>query len=82
MGVVRTSGPVPQGEFLKRMGLQARMTMLLRNVPTAAQARDLVAAYERLVGTSDGQMGAVYKFLAYTPLGWPEPVAFAEPHVT
>ena len=58
---VRAQGPVPQGAFLKRLGLEARAATLLRTA-TPAQARDVEAARRRL--SEADQMGQLFKVLA------------------
>lgn len=55
-------GPVDQGEWLGRMGLEVRLTKLLENENiTEKQADDIIAACERLVDPE--QMGTRYKVL-------------------
>jgi NADH dehydrogenase [ubiquinone] 1 alpha subcomplex assembly factor 7 len=56
-------GPVTQGTFLKRLGLEARTATLLREA-TPAQARDVEAARRRL--SDADQMGELFKALALT----------------
>jgi NADH dehydrogenase [ubiquinone] 1 alpha subcomplex assembly factor 7 len=63
--LVSVHGPMDQGDFLKAMGIQARIGTLLRHAnATPSQRKDLSEAYDRLTGTEDGQMGKVYKVLA------------------
>ncbi|KAI8923796.1 S-adenosyl-L-methionine-dependent methyltransferase, partial [Entophlyctis helioformis] len=62
-------GPVTQGAFLTRMGINARAMALLKNLGEHSdkddeRRNDIVSAYERLV--SPLEMGTTYKFLAIT----------------
>ncbi|MDH3596818.1 MAG: SAM-dependent methyltransferase [Rhodospirillales bacterium] len=57
----RAQGPVAQGTFLQRLGLEARAKSLLREA-TPTQARDIAAAERRLADTD--QMGSLFKALA------------------
>jgi len=66
-------GPVSQGEFLRRLGLQERLGMLAKDKPEHVVA-SLRASAERLAGSS--QMGRLFKALAIsTPTG-PAPAGF------
>jgi SAM-dependent MidA family methyltransferase len=56
-----THGPVPQGEFLRRLGIVARAARLKANA-TPQQAADIDAALARL--TAPDQMGELFKVLA------------------
>jgi SAM-dependent MidA family methyltransferase len=58
-----TQGPVAQGEFLRRLGIEARATRLNNNA-TPQQAADIDAALARL--TAPEQMGELFKVLAIT----------------
>jgi SAM-dependent MidA family methyltransferase len=60
----RVHGPVQQGLWLKRMGIQARAAMLARaNKPKSTGiAEDLL----RLTGTGPDQMGALFKVIAFS----------------
>ena len=51
-----------QGDFLKAMGIHARIGALLRQA-TPSQRKDLSEAFDRLTGTGEGQMGRVYKVM-------------------
>ena len=70
-------GPIPQGAFLKRLGIEVRATQLSR-CATAAQARDIESACKRLIDPSE--MGTLFKVLAIghpdmaTPPGFEQPV--------
>ena len=54
-------GPVPQGPFLRAMGIDLRIARLLERA-TPAQRRELRAALFRL--TDGGAMGELFKVLA------------------
>jgi SAM-dependent MidA family methyltransferase len=54
-------GPVAQGEFLRRLGIEQRATRLKANA-TAQQAADIDAALTRL--TAPDQMGDLFKAMA------------------
>jgi len=54
-------GPVTQGEFLNRLGIQQRAEILLRNAD-AAQAEQIRTAVARL--TAPDQMGSLFKVMA------------------
>ena len=56
-----THGPVPQGEFLRRLGIEARATRLKSNA-TPQQAAEIDSALTRL--TAPEQMGELFKVLA------------------
>jgi SAM-dependent MidA family methyltransferase len=56
-----TYGPVTQGEFLLRLGIEARAARLKQNA-TPKQAADIDAALARL--TSPDEMGELFKVLA------------------
>lgn len=68
-------GPIPQGEFLPRLGLGARAAMLLDRA-TPEQAKDIHAAYRRL--TDPDEMGSLFKVLCLAAPGLPTPPAFDE----
>jgi NADH dehydrogenase [ubiquinone] 1 alpha subcomplex assembly factor 7 len=59
-------GPLPQGDFLARLGAALRLAQLVRGA-TAAQARALEAGHRRLTA-ADG-MGTLFKVMAVTR--WP-----------
>jgi NADH dehydrogenase [ubiquinone] 1 alpha subcomplex assembly factor 7 len=64
---------VPQGEWLIRLGIEARAQALSRANPE--RAMDVEAALQRLTG-ADG-MGRLFKVLAIHSPEWPAPAAFA-----
>ena len=59
----RAHGPVKQGDFLKQLGIEARAkTLIAKATPEAAA--DVDVAMQRLIGTGQGSMGALFKVLA------------------
>ncbi len=68
----RVHGPMAQGEFLPRLGLEERTRALARANP--AQAAALHAAAARL--TAPAQMGALFQVIALTAPDWPTPAGF------
>ena len=68
-------GPVPQGTFLRRLGIDARANALRTAAPHRATTVD--AAMARLTDMSASTaMGALFKVLAITPPGAPMPPGF------
>jgi NADH dehydrogenase [ubiquinone] 1 alpha subcomplex assembly factor 7 len=61
----RVHGPVEQGTWLKRLGIEARAAALLPNA-TASQRADIAAALRRLTGTGPDQMGSLFKVIAFS----------------
>jgi SAM-dependent MidA family methyltransferase len=61
----RVHGPVEQGTWLKRLGIEARAAALLANA-TASQRADIAAALRRLTGTGPNQMGSLFKVMAFS----------------
>ena len=57
-------GPLTMGEFLRRLGIEARAAKLRANA-TAAQRADVDRALARLTGTRSGHMGALFKAIAF-----------------
>ena len=66
-------GPVPQGAFLRRLGIDARMARLLAGA-TPDQQAGIRSGCRRLV--DPGQMGVLFKALALTGPGAPIPAGF------
>jgi len=62
----------PQGEWLKRVGVEARAEFLVRSNP--AQREDIRIGLERL--TSPAQMGELFKVIAIHSPEWPTPAGF------
>jgi SAM-dependent MidA family methyltransferase len=58
----RTHGPVEQGTFLKRLGIETRASTLMGKA-TPQMATDIAGALRRLTGTGRGEMGALFKVL-------------------
>lgn len=61
-----------QGEWLKRLGIEARASMLERANPE--RAGEVRTALERL--TADGHMGSIFKVIAIHAPGWSAPAGF------
>jgi SAM-dependent MidA family methyltransferase len=61
----RTYGPVEQGTFLTRLGIEARAQTLTKHSPPAA-ATDIAAALRRLTKGGPRNMGSLFKVLAIT----------------
>ena len=61
----RVHGPVEQGTWLKRLGIEARAAALLANA-TESQRPDIAAALQRLTGTGPNQMGSLFKVIAFS----------------
>ncbi|GGE18731.1 ATP synthase subunit beta [Polymorphobacter glacialis] len=72
-GDVRVSGPLPQGVWLGRLGIEARAAALKRRA-TPAQAAGIEAALVRL--TAPTTMGALFKVMALSSRDWPVPAGF------
>lgn len=64
-------GPVEQGEWLVRLGIDSRAALLARAAP--AKADEIAGVRVRLVV----DMGRLFKAIAATAPGWPEPAGFA-----
>ncbi|MGV7212801.1 class I SAM-dependent methyltransferase [Bradyrhizobium sp. UFLA05-112] len=59
----RVHGPVTQGEFLKRLGVDTRAAALMQKATPDVSA-DIAAALKRLTDTGRGGMGSMFKVLA------------------
>jgi SAM-dependent MidA family methyltransferase len=59
----RVHGPVPQGEFLRRLGIETRAAALMAKT-THEVSEDIAAALKRLIGGGRGGMGSMFKVLA------------------
>ena len=59
----RVHGPVTQGEFLTRLGIETRAMTLMAKA-AAEIAEDIAGAMQRLVGGGRGGMGQMFKVLA------------------
>ena len=67
------SGPVGQGDWLRRLGIDDRADRLVASNP--AKREDIRASVDRLC--AKGQMGELFKVMAIRAPGWPEPAGFA-----
>ncbi|MFZ1070986.1 MAG: SAM-dependent methyltransferase [Methyloceanibacter sp.] len=72
-------GPMPQGEFLLKLGLGERRNRLLQRA-TPAQAEAIASGASRLVDPK--QMGILFKALALTGADLPPPPPFGPQHLT
>jgi len=59
----RVHGPVTQGEFLKRLGIETRALTLMAKT-THEISEDISGALKRLIGGGRGGMGQMFKVLA------------------
>jgi NADH dehydrogenase [ubiquinone] 1 alpha subcomplex assembly factor 7 len=71
---LRPYGPMPQGEFLLRLGLAARRDRLLAGAAPSQRAA-IASATARLIDPR--QMGMLFKAIALTSAGLPAPPPFA-----
>ena len=69
------AGPVPQGEWLKHLGIVQRADMLTRANPD--RAKTIASALARL--TAADQMGDLFKVMAIHHPDWPIPAGFQCP---
>ena len=67
-------GPMPQGEFLLKLGLGERRDRLMQSA-TPTQREAIASATLRLVDPA--QMGVLFKTLAFTSRGLAPPAPFA-----
>jgi NADH dehydrogenase [ubiquinone] 1 alpha subcomplex assembly factor 7 len=72
----RSWGPVPQGVFLSRLGIETRAAVLKTRADRSTAAT-IEAALVRL--TAPAAMGALFKALALTAPNWPAPAGFEGP---
>jgi SAM-dependent MidA family methyltransferase len=59
----RVHGPVPQGEFLTRLGIETRALSLMAKA-THEVSEDISSALKRLIGGGRSGMGSMFKVLA------------------
>jgi len=59
----RVHGPVQQGEFLQRLGIETRALTLMSKASHEA-SEDIADALKRLIGGGSGGMGSLFKVLA------------------
>ena len=64
----RVHGPVAQGTWLKRLGIEARAAVLLANAAEDKRP-GIAAALERLTGTGPGHMGSLFKAIGFSAPG-------------
>ncbi|MBI5261217.1 MAG: SAM-dependent methyltransferase [Bradyrhizobium sp.] len=64
----RVHGPVTQGEFLKRLGIETRALTLMQKA-TAEVSGDISAALKRLTDPGRGGMGSMFKVLGISAPG-------------
>ncbi len=65
-------GTVPQGRWLRELGIEARADALAAHAPEHAVA--IRTAKDRLIG--EGQMGLLFKVMGLAAPSWPEGVGF------
>ena len=68
----RWLGTVPQGDWLRALGIEARVDALAAAAPHQREA--LTCARDRLTG--DDQMGKLFKVMALAGPEWPDAVGF------
>ena len=68
----RWLGTVPQGQWLRALGIEARAEALAGVAPQHREA--LMRAKDRLIG--DGQMGLLFKVMGLAAPEWPDAVGF------
>jgi len=68
----RWLGTVPQGRWLRELGIEARAQSLAAIAPEHAAA--IHSAKDRLIG--EGQMGALFKVMGLAAEAWPDGVGF------
>lgn len=71
LGVV-VHGPVGQGAWLKRLGIDGRAQTLIASNPD--KRHDIEKAIDRLCGLDE--MGELFKVMAISGPGWPQPAGF------
>ena len=72
-GGARVDGPVRQGDFLRRLGIEQRLARVAEARPDAAEA--LRAGAQRLIAPD--QMGHLFKVMAISSDGLGEPAGFS-----
>jgi NADH dehydrogenase [ubiquinone] 1 alpha subcomplex assembly factor 7 len=70
---VTISGPVAQGPWLRRLGIEQRAQSLIASNPD--KRHDVEQAVDRLCGLDE--MGELFKVMAIRSASWPEPAGFA-----
>jgi len=61
----RVHGPIEQGTWLKRLGIEARAAVLQANAAEHKRP-GITAALQRLTGTGPGQMGSLFKVIGFS----------------
>jgi SAM-dependent MidA family methyltransferase len=64
----KVHGPVTQGEFLKRLGIETRAVTLMAKA-TNEVSEDIAGALKRLVGGGRGGMGSMFKVIGISDPG-------------
>jgi SAM-dependent MidA family methyltransferase len=59
----RVHGPVTQGDFLKRLGIEQRAATLMAKTPSHEVSSEIDGALKRLTGGGRGGMGSMFKVL-------------------
>jgi SAM-dependent MidA family methyltransferase len=73
----RVHGPVPQGDFLRRLGIETRaLTLMAKASPEVSE--DISGALKRLVTGGRGGMGSMFKVLAISEPNLISLVGFAD----
>ncbi|MEH2479184.1 NADH dehydrogenase [ubiquinone] 1 alpha subcomplex assembly factor 7 [Nitrobacteraceae bacterium AZCC 2146] len=73
----RVHGPVPQGEFLKRLGIETRaVTLMAKASPEVSE--DVAGALKRLIDGGRGGMGSMFKVIGISDPGIPTLVALSD----
>ena len=72
----RVHGPIEQGPWLKRLGIEACAAMLQANA-TEEKRPGIAAALERLTGTRPDQMGSLFKAIGFSAPGIAQLPGFA-----
>ena len=73
----RVHGPVQQGEFLKRLGIETRAVTLMAKASHEV-SEDISSALKRLIGGGRGGMGSMFKVLAVSEPNLISLAGFAE----
>lgn len=66
----RTHGPITQGEFLQRLGIETRALTLMQKASHEV-AEDISTGLKRLIGGGRGGMGELFKVLGVSDPGLP-----------
>lgn len=73
----RAHGPIEQGEFLRRLGIESRATSLMAKAPSDV-VDDIAHAMRRLTGSGRANMGSLFKALTLSDPAMEAPPAFDE----